>query len=109
MDNANRLLAHLVHCVNSGYPTVVNYRIAYEEIFGLLRGRPYSRAYGDQAIRVARQTTPTYLEGLGNVRLDTFIVSKDRCIPGDGHWDDVDYDEEQWLAIFAESWKVFER
>jgi hypothetical protein len=43
--------------------------------------------YVNKVVSVATITPPAELAGLGEVRLDAFIVSSNTSLPGDGHWE----------------------
>ena len=98
---AQELLDQMAARFREDKPVLVTYEYAYEYIFGT-RPRPWlARIHPAKVIDYASQTSPQEVAGLGNVRLDTFTVSKGSRKPGREHWQaGLGYDEHSWLQAF---------
>ena len=69
-------------------------------VAAILGHQKYTPAYGSQLIDLARRTASFEIAGLGDIRLDTFLVSQKRR-PGDGHWESATYSEDDWDRAFS--------
>jgi hypothetical protein len=96
----DELLDYLIQKALEGRPHVCTYSWAYLRLFKIPYRR-WSQAYAEQVIRVARQTRPRQLPGLGLVRLDAFVVSKSDALPSDGHWPYAHYEREDWERVLG--------
>ncbi len=83
-----------------GDPEICTYAWAYRALIRADYGS-FSQAYARQVIDLAFGTQPRELPGLGPVRLDAFIVSKNDRHPGDGHWETAQYDREDWERVLG--------
>jgi hypothetical protein len=100
-DNvAEDLLGWFIALASEGKPKICTFSWAYRKLFNASYGK-WSQAYTRQVIDVAKRTQVKELKGLGDVRLDTFIVAKSNGKPGDGHWQGVQYEREAWLRILG--------
>ena len=67
----------------------------------MLLGHPkFTPAYGAQLLRLAIRTAWYDIDGLGLVRLDTFLVNQRAHRPGDGHWAQTTSSDEDWDRTF---------
>lgn len=57
--------------------------------------------YAKKVLSVATITPPAELAGLGEVRLDAFIVRSNTSLPGDGHWESAAYIREDWERVLG--------
>jgi Protein of unknown function (DUF429) len=94
---AGDLFERLVLELIEGRPTLCTYKAAVALILG---HQKYTPAYGSQLIGLATKTGVVEVDGLGDIRLDTFLVSQKRR-PGAGHWDSATYSEDDWDRAFS--------
>ena len=94
-QKADELLTQFVSKALQGDPQVCTYAWAYRHLFDASYVK-FSQAFTSRVIRAARSTHPRLLAGLGPVRLDTFIVSKQTRRPSDGYWHTAPHDREDW-------------
>ena len=101
-ERATNLLEHLIAKVEKGDPKVCTYSFVHKHMLLVVVDR-WLPSYATEVINIARDTPEMLLPGLGNVHLDTFIVAKDTGKPGEGHWDDVTYNEEDWNRVLGKA------
>lgn len=99
-QRARELLAWLINQAHDGNGQICTYSWAYRHIFQTPYGK-WSQAYAEHVARAASETGPAELRGLGAVRLDTFIVTKNTGRPSTGHWDVAEYDVEDWERVLG--------
>jgi hypothetical protein len=73
---------------------------AYHRLFGE-SPRKWSQAYAKKVFTLAKKTPIAELLTLGNVGLDSFIVSSKTGLPGEGHWKTSAYDREEWERVLG--------
>lgn len=98
-DRAEQLYSRLISEVDAGRSTLCTYKAGVSMV---LRYATFTPAYLGQLLRLAVQCGERPIEGLGRVRLDTFLVNQSYR-PGDGHWACVNYSEERWDRVFTDS------
>lgn len=96
---AQDLLRWFVRQAAEGHPHVCTYSWAHAYLTGK-RVEIWSQAYTQAVLRIATSTTPLPLPGLGDVRLDAFIVRKEDGEPGPGHWEAASYNAPRWREVF---------
>jgi hypothetical protein len=95
---AQELLVQLVSLAKSGDAVICTYKAAFEYIFSI----GYTgRGQGQNAARVAASTEQVDLPGLGFVGLDALIVTGKTRLPGEGHWELAEYDQEHWIRALG--------
>lgn len=99
-ERAQALGRELVECCKAGAAQLCTYAWAYQQIFARTPAR-WSQAYARQVIAIARATPALLLQGLGPVKLDTFIVTSSNHLPSTGHWATAPYTPKQWNVLFA--------
>ena len=100
-DNlAEGLLSWLIDNALKGNSQVCTYSWAYRHLLNASYDR-WSQAYANQVIKVAQGTSLRELAGLGAVRLDAFVVTKDSGLPGHGYWQSAHYDREDWERVLG--------
>ena len=98
-ERAEQLYAWLISEVDAGRSTLCTYKAGVAMV---LHYQTFTPAYLGQLLRLAVQCGERPIEGLGRVRLDTFLVNQSYR-PGDGHWACVNYSEERWNGVFTDS------
>lgn len=96
-DRATQLFELLLAELIEGRPTLCTYKAAVTITLGYPK---YTPAYGSQLTKLASRTGTFEIEGLGEIRLDTFLVNRTRQ-PGDKHWDCATYSRSEWERAFA--------
>jgi len=94
------LLGHFVSLFEAGQPYLATYSWIYRRLFGY-EPQPWSQGHGVKVINEARTAAPRRLRGVGDVRLDTFIVSRDSRVPGPGYWPSAPCNGDLWNRAFA--------
>jgi hypothetical protein len=94
---AGELFDHLVLELVDGRPTLCTYKAAVALVLGYPQ---YTPAYGSQLTKLAARTGSSEVDGLGKIRLDTFLVNRAHR-PGDGHWESATYSPNEWERAFA--------
>jgi hypothetical protein len=89
-----------VRCAKKGDAKICTYAWAYHRLFGE-SPRKWSQAYAKKVITLAKKTPIAELLTLGNVGLDSFIVSSKTGLPGEGHWKTSAYDREEWERVLG--------
>lgn len=95
-DRAVELFEQLVADLIDGRPTLCTYKAAIAIILGYSK---YTPGYGAQLIKLATQSVTYEVAGLGEIKLDTFLVNQNHR-PGDKHWEDATYSESEWERAF---------
>ncbi len=95
-DRAAELFEQLVAKLIDGQPTLCTYKAAIAIILGHSK---YTPAYGAQLIKLATQSVTFEVDGLGEIKLDTFLVNQNHR-PGDKHWKNATYSEAEWEWAF---------
>ncbi len=96
-ERAGELFDRLVLELVEGHPTLCTYKAAVAVLLGYPK---YTPAYGSQLTRLAERTGVFEVDGLGEIRLDTFLVNQ-KHRPGDKHWDSATYSEGDWDRAFS--------
>ncbi len=96
-DRAAELVDLLVAELIAGRPTLCTYKAAISIILGYSK---YTPAYGAQLIKLATQGATFEVDGLGQIKLDTFLVNQNYR-PGGKHWDNATYSEAEWDRAFV--------
>lgn len=96
-ERAGELFNYLVRELVGGRPTLCTYKAAVALVLGHSK---YTPAYGSQLIKLAARTGVSEIDGLGEIRLDTFLVNQTHR-PGDKHWDSAMYSTLEWERAFA--------
>jgi hypothetical protein len=91
---------YFVRCAKEGDAKICTYAWAYQRLFGE-SPRKWSQAYTKKVITLSENTPVAELPTLGNVGLDTFIVSSKTGLPGEGHWKLSAYDREEWERVLG--------
>jgi hypothetical protein len=97
-ERAQTLLEWLVDLAEKGQPHVCTYAWAYAHVIRQ-PAKPWSQAYANRIWRLALETRPVALPGLGEVQLDTFIVSKQTREPAAGYWERGRCDPDRWRRV----------
>jgi hypothetical protein len=95
-DRAAELFEQLVAELIDGRPTLCTYKAAVAIILGFSK---YTPAYGAQLIKLATQSVTYEVDGLGEIKLDTFLVNQNHR-PGEKHWEHATYSEAEWERAF---------
>jgi len=95
-DRAGELFELLVAELIDGRPTLCTYRAGVAMILGYAK---YTPAYGAQLIKLATQSVTLEVDGLGEIKLDTFLVNQNYQ-PGDKHWENATYSQAEWDRAF---------
>lgn len=101
LDRANRLLVWLAALASHADPRLCTYKDAWRYMFPEDEGKAWSQAYLPGITAHAMATTPTYVPGLGFLRLDSFIVADATWRPGLGHWEEAEYGEDDWDRVLG--------
>lgn len=96
-ERAGELFDRLVLELVEGRPTICTYKAAVAVVLGYPK---YTPAYGSQLTKLATRTAIFEVDGLGEIRLDTFLVNQGRR-PGDRHWVCATYSEGDWERAFS--------
>lgn len=96
-ERAGKLFDRLVLDLVEGRPTVCTYKAAVAIVLGYPK---YTPAYGSQLTKLATRTGVFEVDGLGQIRLDTFLVNQ-QYRPGDKHWDSATYSKGNWDRTFS--------
>jgi hypothetical protein len=96
-ERAGELFDRLVQELVEGRPMVCTYKAAVAIILGCPR---YTPAYGSQLMKAATSTGVSRVDGLGEIRLDTFLVNRTHR-PGDKHWGSAKYSKGDWERAFS--------
>jgi hypothetical protein len=96
-DRAAELVDLLVAELIAGRPTLCTYKAAVSIILGYSKHTP---AYGAQLIKLATQGATFEVDGLGQIKLDTFLVNQNYR-PGGKHWENATYSEAEWDRAFV--------
>lgn len=99
-QSPNQLLDRFIAAVEAGRPEVCTYAWAYSQMVNPDYGK-WSQGFTVKTLNLAKQSSKKQCEGLGMVRLDTFIVSKSSGKPSGGHWADVAYSEADWERVLG--------
>lgn len=94
------LLAQFVATFETGRPHLATYSWIFSRLFGY-QPKPWSQGHGVKVISDARTATPLPLRGVGQVRLDTFIVGEKTRLPGPGYWRSAPCSGDEWTRAFA--------
>jgi hypothetical protein len=97
--SASDLHARFVDAVNSDRPVIASYSWVYSRLFGSMP-RPWSQGHAQQVASIAHGTARSEVTGLGEVALDTFVVSTTTRAPSDGHWRAAMYQQAAWNRVF---------
>jgi len=102
-ERAQRLLDRLVERLEQGSPIAVTYRKAFSLLSGETADLPPERsmACARWLVGFSTGTTSYYIDGLGEVRLDTFLVDGTTRRPSADHWARVDYEPMGWEMVFG--------
>jgi hypothetical protein len=95
-DRAAELFELLVAELIDGRPTLCTYKAGVAMIRGYTK---YTPAYGAQLIKLATQSVTLEVDGLGEIKLDTFLVNQNYQ-PGDKHWENATYSQAEWERAF---------
>jgi predicted nuclease with RNAse H fold len=96
-ERGYQLLELLVAELLAGRPTLCTYKAA---VAAVLHQPKYAQGYGSQLTKLASETKVFQIDGLGEVRLDTFVVNGRTKRPGDGHWESATYTQDEWNRAF---------
>ncbi len=99
-ERANALRDSLIERAREGNAQICTYGWAYRYLFDATYSK-WSQAYASQVVSIAQDTSLADLPGLGEVRLDAFIVASKTRLPSNGHWESADYDREDWERILG--------
>ena len=91
---------YFVRCATKGDTKICTYAWAYRRLFGE-SPRKWSQAYAKKVITLSENTPLAEVPTLGNVGLDSFIVSSKTGLPGEGHWKRSAYDREEWERVLG--------
>jgi hypothetical protein len=100
LGKAIDLRDYFVRCAKEGDAKICTYAWAYQRLFGESPLK-WSQAYAKKVITLSDNTPVTELPTLGNVGLDSFIVSSKTGLPGEGHWKCSAYDREEWERLLG--------
>ena len=100
LEKAIDLRDYFVRCAKEGDAKICTYAWAYHRLFGE-SPRKWSQAYAKKVITLSENTPVAELPTLGNVGLDSFIVSSKTGLPSDGHWKCSAYDREEWERVLG--------
>ena len=103
MARAEALLSDLAARLRGGQPTVVTYLSAFEQLFPdkARRQRRWDPAFIDDVLGAAMNTEAATVRGLGDVRLDSFIVDSQFFRPGNVHWSTAGYTRDAWMSVLG--------
>jgi hypothetical protein len=103
MTRAEALLEDLSARLRGGRPTVVTYLGAFERLFPhkARRARRWDPAFIDDVLGAAMNTSTAAARGLGEVRLDSFIVDSQFLRPGNVHWGTAAYGRDDWMSVLG--------
>ena len=99
-EKAATLRDYFIQRAQEGNAQICTYAWAYRHLFSASYSK-WSQAYAKKVLSVATTTPPAELSGLGEVRLDAFIVSSNTTEPGDGHWESASYVREDWERVLG--------
>jgi hypothetical protein len=97
-ERGDQLLEILVAELLAGRPTLCTYKAA---VAAVLSHTKYAQGYGAQLTKLASKSKAFEVDALGEVRLDTFIVTGRTKRPGDGHWQSATYTQDEWNRAFG--------
>ena len=100
VERAATLRNCFIQRAQEGNTQICTYAWAYRYLFGASYLK-WSQAYAKQVLSIAASTPPAELPGLGEVRLDAFIVSSNATLPGEGHWKSANYLREDWERVLG--------
>ena len=99
-QSPDQLLDRFIAAVEAGRPEVCTYAWAYSRMVDPDYGK-WSQGFTVKTLNLAKQSAKKSCPGLGDVGLDTFIVSKGSGKPSGGHWADVTYSEGDWERVLG--------
>jgi hypothetical protein len=97
---ADALRNAFIERAQNGDSQVCTYGWAYRHLFEASYAK-WSQGYTSQVVSIAQDTSLADLPGLGEVRLDAFIVASKTRLPSDGHWESAHYDREDWERVLG--------
>jgi hypothetical protein len=96
-NRAGQLFELLASELLAGRPTLCSHKAAVDVVLGYEK---YTPAYGSVLLKLATRTGAFEVDSLGEIRLDTFLVSQ-KHRPGDGHWKSATYTPAEWERAFS--------
>ena len=104
---ASKLQDWFVERLDQSRPVVMSYTAAWRYLFGATGDRrpPSNQGQAREVILLAQCLPAVFSDGLGEVRLDTFIVRKTTWSPGESHWPDEPSEDDPWAPAYrVEEW-----